>query len=425
MGTWPKRIAIALAVLAPLCVVAYFVLEARGERRLREAREVFEQEVGALEPEIPTPDEVPVEDDVVALLREGARVAQEPETEKDDLTAWAEMMDRRGGPGEWSEQEVEEVEELVERNARLLEIYRQAGSRSRAAYRPEDVTGDEFSLLALRGSRLLLAEAGLALRQGDEQTALESLEAVGQIMRAFNDGPGLSHQLLGVAAEERFLRGVRWVVERPNVSTETLQALFEQLPRRDAAEAFRRSMTLEAGQMFRVYQTLGGREHLGGEPIGDWYLRLPGVVEMDAADMLDSYREFASLAEYPYEEARTTRMEALEGPRRPMPKVLLGLLFPNFFDSIGKLQAVAASRQLALAALELRIGALEGEGYPDALELEPDPFTGTRPEYVVSEDGALLRNPAARDLWQEHWGEITKRSPPPYAWNLPASSVNG
>lgn len=420
MGTWPKRIALALAIVLALSVLAYFVLEARGKERLRQARETFEREIGSLEPTtIPPAAEVPTEDDVIAVLREGARILEEVEARDDDWTHLREMV-RVREPSQWSEDEVKRLEAVLEQTAPLVEVYRRAGSRTRAAYRPEDLVGDEFSLAALQGVRLLLAETGLALRRGDEARARGSLEALGRIVWALDQGPGLVHRLIGQAIEEYFLRGVRWMAERPDVSVDTLRSLRERLLRESAAEAFRRGMAKEAGLMFRTLQDLDEQHRLGGKPVADWYARLPGAVDLDTADMLDSYREFASLAEHPFLQARTVEAEALEGPQRPIPKVVLDLLFPNFYETIGKLQAVAAARQLARKALELRISALEGEDYPDELDdLEPDPLTGDQPVYEVTESGVRLENPVARDLWQEQWGEVTQGPPPPYSWSLP------
>lgn len=419
MEAWKIRITILLAALVPLILLAYFALEVHGEQRLRQARELFEREVGPLKMEIPSPVEVPREDDVVALLREGVRVAEQLAAEQEDPAVLKELVGARA-PEEWSADDVARVKGLLERLDPLVDVYRQGGARSRAAYRPEDVTDDDFSLPAFQGSRLLLAEAGLALRRGDEVAAWESLEAMVRIAKALGEGPGLVQRLLARAIEERFLRGVRWVAEREDVSVEILRGLLEELPERDPAEAFRRSMAMEAGHMLRVFQGLDARGRSAGKPVRDWYAKLPGALALDMAEMLDSYRELAALAEYPYGEARTTRAESLEGPRRSSPKIVMELLIPNLYGSIAELQAMAASRQLARKALELRIAALEGEGYPDSLpDLEPDPFTGSRPEYVVTDTVARLENPLARELWQIHRGEVTKRPPPPYGWSLP------
>lgn len=413
MKLWTRRIAITLAVLIPVSVVAYFALEARGEERLREAQATFEREIGPLSPAPPAEAGVPSSDNVIALLREGSEVAQELGFESEDVAVLEDVVDVRG-PAAWSSRDLQRIEAALQRMEPLVDVYRRARMRSDAAYRPEDVSGDDFSMPALRGSRLLLAEAGLALTQGDEAAARDSLEALSRIAWALENGPGVMHQLVGIHAEERLLRGVQWIVEWPEVSSATLRSLLEELPRKDAAAAFRHSMSREAGIMVRAMQGEGQ------PPVADWYRWIPGAVDRDTADLLDGYREFALLAEHPFLEARDERAEALEGPRRSTPKVVLDLLLPNFYQVIGKLQAVTASRQLARHALELRIAALEGSGYPAALDhLEPDPLTGTAPRYVASEAGARLENVEARELWRQEWGKLNDRPAPPYVWSLP------
>lgn len=435
--TWPKRVAIALAVLAPLGILTYAVLEARGHRHLRQARMRLEQELGSLEPLV-APD-VPDEDNVVNVLLKVEEIWwteieptwYERSLEPGRLPRW--MYSER--PGAWSEARAEELERILARAASAVDAGRQAGSRAKLDYS----VGEPSSLAFAFAGRLLLAEAGLALRRGDENAALESLGAVERISWAVSCGMlAFSSQIV----ERDFLQGVHWMVEDPNVSTETLAALLERWPPEPPAARLRRVIAGLAGIDLMAVETIdrGELEELvremgilypPGRPVSiPLRLRLyrwtPGALEMDAAERLDVHLQMARVADRPVLGYRPFELT------QQLRSVLASYTnaYANHYElSFGlfkKTQSLAAARTLGRRALKLRLEALEAGRYPvEPSDLEPDPLTGTRPVYTVTGSGARLANPVARERLKHKEVEFDQYISSFLVWDLPPPLARG
>ena len=341
-----------------------------------------------------------------------------------------ELLDRleaaEGRP--WSPAELAAARELVgPRRAeadRLGELVRTggasaaAGSGTAARGAGEDAGGANTyagDVPLLRASRLLAVDARVALAEGDVERAVERVEDLGALVRAFEGAPGMVRQMFAAAVEGGQLRAVADLVASPAVGRghlERLRAAFSDL---DTETALRRMMRAEAEE------ALAAMEQLPSDGPADGTL-----VKLAAAEIVSAYRELATTPFAAVRERHDRRIAAAESPDSPA-DVVVGLAIPNMVEGVLKIQAAGSARQLARLALALRLHALDEGAYPATLDAllvpagpdslaGPDPLAGQPPRWQVGPGGAVLSNPAAEALWRG----AERRSDPPFVWRLPA-----
>lgn len=381
-------------------------LEAWGRLQLHQARERLEQEVGPLEQ---SSLNVPNENNVATVLIEIEDWWDQ--ASPDPLPrSLVEIRD----PRRWSDDELKQIEGALARTVRWRDIARQARHRTKVSY----PTGESRSLTsALSVSRLLLAEVGVALREGDEATALENLEVMERLEWALSHGSGSAHHIIAPFVERELLRGVRWLAEDPKVSMETLQALRGGVSTEDVVVRVRRMAATFAVGDLEILDAIDRGVVLEGYvpyPSTHVYRWVPGTIELNAAELMDARLQMLGAAGTPV--AGVEPMHPTE-PRRFPARYLVSVA--SSVEFVGRIQSVTAMRNLGRRALELRIEASKTGRYPRTSSLGPDPLTGDPPEYEVSESGARLAYPSPR----KHREIFVLKSDRPHAlsleWKLP------
>jgi hypothetical protein len=310
-------------------------------------------------------------------------------------------------PGTWSAADVRRVTSFLAAQQQALTWAHAGALRPVCDLVPESALIDQDFTALFRLARLLLAEAGVELRSGNQvraASAVDTLEALGV---GLHQGPFLLPETLGTAVMGNYLRALDWLVESDAVSVATLEALRAKLPRGSSHEILARAMAGEGSLAWRWSQNRG--RGIRGFCCADqlW------------ASFLDGYRPVLSWTSLTYRQARQA-FANLEHEDADVARSL-NLLGPyDALGAIGKCQAVEASRQLAAISLDLRIGAAVSGDFPVRLPAAQanlvDPFTGAHPVYSRAARGAQVSNPAAAAEYQE----LTGPNAPPFAWKLPA-----
>ncbi|HXM71096.1 MAG TPA: hypothetical protein VN970_08180, partial [Thermoanaerobaculia bacterium] len=312
----------------------------------------------------------------------------------------------------WSPAEVDGCRRFLAVNSSLLAASDRAAegrgaalpARGASAWDPADAgrlltrAGAQTSLLKLR--------IRLALRDRSFGELRRSMEALAAEVEAFETEPGVCFGLIGLSQEKGLLQAIAWVAEERDVDRTDLAAMHRLLPHRPTAAVVRQLFAGEAG-----YVLAYGR---------------PALSDADVGQVLDSYRRLSLTLE----QRRGAALEASSREPRAaaqpttLPAALLAATRPAFESAVEQIAAIAAARQLAELAVDLRIAATQECAYPETLEFlplarEPDPFTARRPRYVRdAQGGALLSNPSAAAAW-DALPHCAKTKPPPYTWRLP------
>ena len=349
-------------------------------------------------------------------LADGCRTLTVSPEESDRL---ADLALRR--PDDWTLSERDFVTALARREAEPLSMIERAGAAGASPFAPEmprapaagsapaDHAGqDEIVELAdqlLRGARLLLARAGLALEAAPEEAG-RSLVAVAGSARALQADPRLRAQHLGTAIEELFLRGAHWAVADPAVPREVIADLRAALPEASAERRVRLSVAWLA-------DTAEDRHATG------WRRFVPGGSDLAAARRLDALAQVLDASRTPRRLLEVTA---------PGGAVAAALDEADLLTPLLRMQAIDASEELARLAFDLRTDPHpRGDGRAGPAELTrrleeapPDPFAGGRPE-LREGPGAwpTLADLAAATAWAERWGTPPEGpAPPPFAWSL-------
>jgi hypothetical protein len=272
----------------------------------------------------------------------------------------------------------------------------------------------------LLAARILRLAAGDALRDGECELAAERFAVAARHVRALLAERLLLFGLIGTAAHGVLVETTADVVTLCPVVGLLWRVLevLEQLDRvaYPADEVLRGEGSSSIAQMPALIAQDGG-----------WRLRLFGEAAYGAqAGLIDHWREMVRASRGSAVEMRVwSRGETVDRPRGAV-EVITAMMTPNLVDAAMKIQIRDASRQLALAALRLRIAALRQGSFPGlgSLPLElsgPTLYLGERIAATPAPGGGLqlaLRETLAD--WKAHHGEQVR--PPRMVWELPPVS---
>lgn len=404
-----RRAALVTALAIAGAAVLWLGLSLGSTWRLQQARVRFAAVVGTVEPTAQRPEAPsPAEQDAIRWLFEGTAALTLGDPESEQLR---QIIHRE--PGSWSPEDRETIAALTRHEAEALARLERAGALHGGS---ASVAIDDQRLLAegtqlLRGSRLLLARAGLALDDGPSDAG-RTLSALAGIARTLQADSGSAQQIFATTVEGLFLRGVHWMAEDPTVPAAVLADLLDSLSTTSSADRIQKLVA-------HFGTAVSGDP---GNPPATWWARL------EQASTLTTLRRTVEAGREP------AALLAMAGPRDPEGATdplgddgLSGLAIPDIVDAALEMQAVEASRQLARVLLGLRIQAA-ADGVPELwlpwigrrLEgAKPDPLAGGRP-LVTADDGLIvISNPPAAEAWEKRWGSLPGgRTPPPFAWRL-------
>lgn len=336
--------------------------------------------------------------------------------EAPENVAFGKVKLARQAPATWSAVVVQRVTSVLAAQQKALGWARAGALRPMCDVLPYlEVSRDEDLPSSLfRLSKLLLAEAGLALRQGNQERAASAAGALEALGLGLQGGPTILEEMVGTHVMGSYLRALSWIVESDVTSIATLEVLRARLPRVNAHEVLARVLANEGSSYFISFQHAGlGRGIVGA--LSEFFGDPRRTIWRDhfATSQLEEYRHrvaWSSLTHRQLEQAVSKEQDN---------DVWMGVDAPSL---IGKCQAVEASLQLAAIALDLCIGVAVSGDLPAHLPAAQadlvDPFAGAHPVYSKGAWGAQVANPAAA----VQYSELTRAMAPPFAWKLPTAA---
>lgn len=409
-----------VVILAGALATAHWSTARYVERTL----EAFRSEVGPLDPDFYRPPRVAEADNAAVSYLAAAEALGLASDESELLKALV------FGDSDWQEQDVHSVEALLESLGPVRELLSKA-DRLRSSNYGIDYSevftsgaGDLPSMLRL--SKVLLFEARLASRRGDVEALLTSARSSAGLAASLRREGLVIYMLVATAAEKVFLQIVAEELER-GATVEILEGFSRDLETLDRATLPLSTIFASEGaaghQAMLVAHTARGG---GNWSRPEWVFR-GWLTERVNVGAIDVYRELVAASEAPFTEL-STRLDA-EGAlkARTVNGKVRSMLVPNLLDGIGRYQATLSSRQLAVAAIEVRRLGLGAGAYPAAsnlgASLEPSPYTGEMPDYERLEDGSVrLSYPEAADLWRERNSQLKLMGRTRLEWTLPPLS---
>lgn len=417
MGTkYRKRILYAaLGLLIAAAGVAGFV-QHQGARRLAAATERFELDVGALDPAVHAPPDLPDSENAAHRLQQGSAALTLSDADRAALGDFWKHDEKVPKPA---------VVDLLERNARAIEHFRRAGELTRSSWGVPYAAGPEAMpdlLGQLVAMKVLLADARVGLAGGDRPRVLAGGRALAAMRRALEREPAFLFQLVATAVQPAHHRLIQDLLMGDPADAALLEESASQL---DAAaeRSLRSAIAVEASWL------VGGLDDLASEERKTLSERLRRVPERlwvpwETAAGLDLYHRLALASELPA--TQITDFMQSRPSSAPIIGIIAEMLIPNLIDGVEKHRAGDAARRLAGLAVELRLHALRHGAYPEDLggfpaAAAPDPYADGDIRYEVRPDGtAELSFPDAESLWREKYPHGSHHGTR-LAWTLPAA----
>jgi len=390
-GARTRRAAAAILIVLAVAAAVLLAVRTQGARRLDEARAQVTARFGSADPSFYQPPAVADADNAAtAFLRAALTIRLTGDEQRLLLAA----------PSDWAEREGEARALLVAHAADLARL-RSAAERPRASFEVDYSDGADAELppfVALgRAAQLLQLHAHLAARDGDAGLAAGSIAALGRLADALWNEPTLITSLLAASYEMRQLEAARELVGGGTADAAALAAVRDSLLRRDPAHDLRRAV---GGESASLLDRLDGPQRRRGMG-AFWRLVDPVAGDWLVAESLRPHLALATAADLPYPQLA----DRVEREREE------ALLAGPYEDSVADLarfarrvKTIAAQRQLARAALGVRLAAIEEGEYPlAAAEVAPlpaeDPLGGGPVGYERTPAGsARLTLPAAGEV---------------------------
>lgn len=405
-----------LALLLALALLAGLLWIWSGQRRLDEARRLFEQDVGSLDLSSFALPPVPEADNAAHWVLEASHATVVPDRQAQRFRDLVRTpVDR------WTEADLELARRIVYENEPALELFRRALDTERTSFGIDYTQGvdaptpDRLTTM-IGGARLLRLEAKLALHAGEPDRALDALGALGKMADALGAESFLLTTLFETAILNRVTEVAHEVVALGVRDRELLRRAKSLLESPDPGSTMRRAFRAEA-TLAAVTPVTRWVDH-DAEWLPWWSRWLLEQTELRMrAAILDDYRRMVEALEKPWSHFHRQTFEPDFWTQRSP-------LWPSIVDSLERLESTQTARALGRAAIDLWTDRLEGEPYPQMLspeELSTDTFSGEPVVYERHADGTgELSAPSAIRLWREYLPGASQREMPPFTWQLPA-----
>lgn len=417
-GRGLRRAAVVLAILLLVVLTATLAVALAGEWRLRRAMERFEAVLGPPETVRFVRSEVEPSENAATWLLAGAGA----------VVMWEEQRELavpgRSDDSEWTAEEWERAERIVEQNSPALELLRRAIGCAASSYSLDYRKGPKTELPPLgellRAGTTLWLDGRLAIRAGDLERLRADLAALDRLAGSLAAEPMLVTVLVALASDRTYTDLTHRVVTGGAGDEALLAEIEATLAARERPADLRRALAFEGSQVTRLERRWLAERRASGplQWLGEQLAR-PFIGHFIAA-LIDEYTTVGELVSGPWPEVVAESEARYE---RGFPPAFAVTLYPALINSVGRLLAGESTRLLALEAIRLRRAALAGGGHPGPRDAPwIDPYTGRQILLERRAEGTLdVEAPGALELWRAHNSAPTRLGEPPFVWHLPAA----
>lgn len=419
-----RKLVLRLALFASLIVLALvLLLPIYAGSRYESARREFEERIGPLRFETFTLGQVPEEENAADWILEATRVLN---LETADLTALKRLI--RMPVAEWSEEDRAAAEDVADSNADALRLLDRARTCPQATYRIDYEAGVNAQIPPLieilKTARLALLDAKIGAADGDPGRLQRGFEILETTTASLTAESTLITTIVSLAAYHLLLEAIQEMLH-PDVEIAQLRTAVDRIERLDPSNAMHRSIHGEATLAVSLPPDAA---HGGPAPGAIKAVALRYTENLSRAAMLDSYRRLIESLDTPWNQIELAHEQ---GALKPGFWAARSPLWVNLVDVVSRLKAVESSRELALAALRLRIRALEDGRYPPTHPFRSvDPYSGKPFEYDPGDRGSdggksvTVSAPASADRWLQRHGTLPERRRPRFTYRLPAAGTD-
>jgi hypothetical protein len=416
-----RAVGLGLAVLVVLGLAASLALRLYGRERLARAQARFEALGFSLDLKSYELPPIPREQNAGAWLEAGAAgIVWGADDEKVMFSSVAEPVET------WDDKRTEKIRTIVAMNRGALETLRRADALPSASFEIPYREGDRARLpdiMALRRASTLVLTAGrLAVRDHDQESAVQSMAGLSRLADALTEEPTLVAQALGYAVDAHLvtLGGDMAIALTPWHVESARATVSAAVSVRDRLERLRRALAFESAA---VWSWLEG-DGLSGDPSADAdasrarsIFRLTGLLNLTRASALEASLGEAALLDAPLPALLMERPLPSSSPflvHRWMAEPLIR----SARRAILVARLTLARRQLVHAALVIRALGVAAHRYPterpsDAELDQPNALTRVPLSYSTSGDGsarvAIPRVPSDLSRFAP-WFEINLRA---------------
>ena len=408
-SAWPRRLAVAFALLFAAGLCAILIARAVGSHRLEQAKAEFERKIGPLDLSTLMRPELPRERNAAIWLLEGAEQASAM------VPGVANAAVSRGGGVDqsgsislvpiagWDDADRSRAEGLALANRRAFATMARSLDLSEWSYEIEYREGPSAAIPPLedllRAARLVLIDAKVGLTVGDLDRFERDVAILDRLATSLTDESTLITSLVGIGVERYLLEAV-WELSRVELADPgLLTRIAALLTVKEPQAQLRRGLHGEATLLDPSYAA-----DLSNHRREVWFA-LP-FDQLLAANTLSDYVEISGAFALPWPELDSLAAEL--GPEDrcgPLPSLAV-----NLEAAVARLKEYESSLQLARLALDYRLYGTTGR-------LPIDPFSGQPVELEIRADGsARLIATGAEELWNKRFEESGSRTMPHFVW---------
>lgn len=274
-------------------------------------------------------------------------------------TEWSHSSD----PALWSPTDYLEVRRFLARERNTVVALQTAGRLEHCRWPGVPPNQQNWSSAFLRASRLIRLEGFVGVLSGDEERVRRSVHLLERLGDCLFSQPHIIGSLVGIATERASLEVVHAVVGRDAVSPELLEYLADRLRRPEPRGRVDRAVAVEGAFALFMVENPDLVDSAASPKQGVY----PVFSRRVAAELARRWADLADWSKQPLEDllAETTPAKG----RIAMAAVIADLLIPNIRDVVIRLRSLERLRELALVAVETRIGAAKiGRNDPRAAE---------------------------------------------------------
>ena len=395
------RGAVRVAVVAIVGLIGAVVLlvglfPVWGHFRQREALERFEREVGPVEPESYAPAALPPDGNAARWLL----AASESLATDSDIQRALSRLGRRPAD-QWGEADHEAFAGLLEANQEARALMQRAERLDGCSFDLEYSAGFETMempdyFLLNKNAHLLSGEVVWRVERAEIDEALWALHLMSRLAGCLRHEPVMISVMYGMAVERLYYVRMAEIIDR--LEPVGLASVARDLDHLEGLAApYSKVFGLEGSASYQAWRSDRYRSELDEDSL--FGLVGPVFGSLFRAELLDQWTDLSLAADGPAEAFPPASPRGLWPWQRAAAMVV-----PVLTDAVTRGHATRGVRELARAALVVRLAALETGSYPEGLDSSStewrSEYTGERILYEVGPDGsAVLELPMAAARW--------------------------
>ncbi len=237
-----ERVVLVLGIFLVVAAVFYTIVNYSASRQLSKEREKTEASGGHLDWRDLVPPPIPDDENAAIIYQKVFPLMEKGNEEEEE----AFKVVFKGDRVNWSEEDVQVIRSLVEKNKEALSLIWEATLREKCRFPLAYENGPAVLLPHLtnmrRGARLLAAKALLQKEDGEVEEAVETCKAGLRMGRSLQPEPLLISQFVRIAINSIVLHSLELILNQNEANPMIYSTLLKELDEFEGHEAFTRCL---------------------------------------------------------------------------------------------------------------------------------------------------------------------------------------